>query len=326
MNRCYGTGRRVGVTCQLVRDRDVPMNCRKPLWRSGPITLARRGYGFLQKTGVIPPEHGVRCYWSGADNFGDALTPYIIRKLSRLEPFRVNKYCVSEYYALSGSIVQWLNRNAIVWGSGIVARDVAVVKPKKICAVRGPITRQRLREAGCVCPAIYGDPGLVLPRIYRPPRTKTFRLGIIPHYVDYDHLKAKSNDWDDTGVLIINICAPVEQVVREINQCERTVSSSLHGLIASHAYGVPSTRVVFSDDLGGDGTKFFDYFLSVGLPPSEGRDLKRREFSFETLMEISREGHGMDYPGRETIRRMQDDLMSTYPLRVKADLIDEEET
>jgi len=54
------------------------------------------------------------------------------------------------------------------------------------------------------------------------------------------------------------------EVARQIASCTKIVSSSLHGIIAAHAYGIPAAWVQFSDKLSGDGIKFADHFASVG--------------------------------------------------------------
>ena len=60
------------------------------------------------------------------------------------------------------------------------------------------------------------------------------------------------------------ICGP-ESGVERVARCRAVVSSSLHGLITAHAYGIPAVPVSFGDRLYGDNVKFLDYALSVGV-------------------------------------------------------------
>ncbi len=90
---------------------------------------------------------------------------------------------------------------------------------------------------------------------------------------------------DSVRVKVIDINGGLEQVVDEIVSCKRIVSSSLHGIIASHAYGVPAARIKFSDRLVGDGFKFRDYWESVGVPNVRAVDVTG-ETSVKDLVEI----------------------------------------
>jgi len=82
-----------------------------------------------------------------------------------------------------------------------------------------------------------------------------------------------SNLYDD--VLIINLSSPVEFIISQIMSCEKTISSSLHGLVVSHAHGIGSRWVEFSNKVTGDGFKFRDYFTTVETNPSP-LDLRNR--------------------------------------------------
>jgi hypothetical protein len=58
----------------------------------------------------------------------------------------------------------------------------------------------------------------------------------------------------------------VEKVVKDICSCKYTISSSLHGIIVSHAYNIKSLWYKLSDlELSGDNIKFEDYFTSVNI-------------------------------------------------------------
>ena len=65
-------------------------------------------------------------------------------------------------------------------------------------------------------------------------------------------------------IKVINLInTNIESVINDILSCEKTISSSLHGLIVSDAYNIPNTWVKFDNNIKGDDTKFHDYFKSV---------------------------------------------------------------
>jgi len=209
------------------------------------------------------------------NNWGDGIAPYIAKKLSgkEIKSVRGPEGGNDIRYTVTGSINQWLeNDNTVIWGTGFIT-EVSQLKisPKEICAVRGPLTREKFLKAGFDCPEVYGDPALLMPKFYSPNIKKKYKYGIIPHYVDVDNpwvMKYKNVE----DVKIINITHGSEtelnshRFIDEILECEIILSSSLHGLIAADAYGIPSHWIELSDNVIGKGFKFRDYFMSVNRP------------------------------------------------------------
>jgi hypothetical protein len=217
-------------------------------------------------------------YWSVyyPPNFGDWVGPYLFLRLTGREPyFRLpDGLSRSTVYFTAGSILGLVESNCIVWGSGIIAHGQRFPRPWRTHAVRGPYTRRAFLDQGYECPEVYGDPAILLPRVYDGSRQKTHELGVIPHFRDYPEVAA----WyrDDPAIKIIDVRHALEKVVDDITACRATVSSSLHGVIVSHAYGIPSAWVRFSDRLGGDGVKFLDYFASAGVADAAAVDVRQR--------------------------------------------------
>ena len=222
----------------------------------------------------------VPIYWyrGKRPNFGDEITPWLVRKVAGLSetvhlpppPHHPRK--LSQPVLISvGSVMRLSCDNAVVWGSGIRNIDQPVKQARRFCAVRGPLTRQRLLALGYECPEVYGDPALLMPRWLQPGDKKRYALGVIPHVTGWKALSRHYGDHD--SVLVIDLATgDVEKVVAQILSCERTVSCALHGLVISVAYGVP-TRWLHSKAVFGDGTKFYDFFAS--LEPEVARRLDR---------------------------------------------------
>jgi hypothetical protein len=191
-------------------------------------------------------------------NFGDILTPYILSKYNYNVNFvrwnnieKANAICI-------GSIARLATKGIRVLGSGIISKNEIVDPEATWVWVRGPLTRDRVLELGGHCPAIYGDPALLLPRIFSGSIEKKYKIGIVPHHIDYDFIKERYPEYK-----VINlISADVEQVITEITECEQIISSSLHGIITANAYGIPASWIRVNK-LVGDDTKFYDYAASV---------------------------------------------------------------
>lgn len=209
-------------------------------------------------------------YWykRGGGNWGDVLNPILIQNISGKEPVFVDEIINLKnepVYSVVGSILGLhANKNLIVWGSGFISSSSQFKEiPRKICAVRGPLTRDSIIKQNIECPEIYGDPALLYPLFYKPVVNKKYQLGIIPHYIDQKN-SILNNFKDNPEVLIIDITAGINEVVDNICMCERIASSSLHGVIVADAYRIPSIWIEFSNKVLGSGFKFFDYFMSVG--------------------------------------------------------------
>ena len=205
----------------------------------------------------------IPAWWCLSDNFGDKLNPWLIKKITGSSPIYVDiKSSVLKIVAI-GSIFNWCTDSAIVWGSGLASIKDLIEHRPKILAVRGPLSRKRIREF-MQCPEIYGDPALLLPKFYCPNVEKKYKVGIIPHYVDQLQFYTKSYD-PDANIHVINVFDSVESIIDQINECECILASSLHGLIAAHAYGIPAKWIKITDNIGGDGLKFRDYLMSVDI-------------------------------------------------------------
>jgi|TARA_B100001964_G_C14019187_1_gene503027 hypothetical protein len=212
----------------------------------------------------------LKVYWWGKtdhptykgprNNFGDIITPFIFShykiKFQEAESLE-SANCIS-----TGSVARFAKENDLVLGSGIIFMNDNL-HPKAIWKfVRGPFSRLRVLASGGKCPNLFGDPALLLPNLYKESK-KEFEIGLVPHYFDKDKFKNQS----PSKIKIIDIVNsnPLE-VVKDITSCKKIISTSLHGIICAHAYGIPAAWLKVSN-LFGDDIKFYDYYASVNMVP-----------------------------------------------------------
>lgn len=280
------------------------------------IYFYRRIYKLLM-TGAQKEKDSVRLFWfKNTQNFGDSLNPILLQTLTGKSVKWVKFYTPKLHYIAIGSILETATKDTVVWGSGFISEEKhCFEKPQKICAVRGPKSREILINDGIECPEIYGDPALLLPKIYSPMIQKKYKLGIIPHFID------KENAWlqnikQNNDVKFIDIQNPdIFKVIDEILSCEKIASSSLHGIIVADAYHIPSLWIEFSDKVMGKGFKFLDYFLSVNRKDTKPLLINGKV----TIEEI--ESHFYEY----SIEINIDKLLEAAPFKIKQEFLSRRE-
>lgn len=232
-------------------------------------------------------------FWHRCRNFGDAMSPWLMEKLSGQQVNYVKVPGKGVTYTTIGSILHNLVRfkdasRMVVWGSGFIRQvsPASISKPAKVCAVRGPLSRDIFTAAGVECPAVYGDPAILMPRLYKPVLVKGARIGVVPHYVDKSHPSVVQLA-QRAGVMFIDVYQSVETVINQICSCDVVVSSSLHGVIVAHAYGIPALWVEFSNKVLGGGFKFRDYFKGIGTAVPTPVDMRKEAISNSDILDLA---------------------------------------
>lgn len=252
------------------------------------------------------------------ENFGDILVPYLLdrtteQKYSWIIPNKNRTLRILNknwHYIIIGSILRRATEHSIIWGAGIMFRDSMVPKAKFL-AVRGPLTRKRLIELGHMVPEKYGDPALLISLFHISKTKKKYKIGIVPHFLDYDEVMAKFGDNKDICVIHLLTNNP-QETIDAIDNCEKIVSSSLHGIIVAHALKIPALWLKVSDKLRDD-IKFYDYYSSLNI---DIREIIYFNFSsLEEIETIFKTYNNISSPKKENLDILINNLIETFPFK-----------
>jgi len=169
--------------------------------------------------------------------------------------------CGYPHLLLVGSLLEHAEASSIVCGTGFVLNSGSPPN-SEYHMVRGLLSKERIVRAELASENLpVGEPGILVDQVF-PTTVERSGIGVVPHYVDEaDPMIAR---WEAEGAKIISPGQVPESFVAELAECEAVVSTSLHGLVFAHAYGIPTTWVVLSDRVLGDGFKFRDYYSGLG--------------------------------------------------------------
>ena len=201
-------------------------------------------------------------------NFGDELGPAILKRLG----YKVRRVKCNEAELITvGSILQVPTRvghrpGLKIWGSGFIADNSRPPSGNlEVLALRGRRSAAKMKVN-----VPLGDPGLLVSRLWDRSPVK-YRVGVVPHYVD-----KRNYSWADK---VIDVRAPVDEVIADITSCASIQSSSLHGLIVAESFGIPAMRLYHQSVRGYD-FKWSDYHSAWGngdLETIQNRLLKALE-------------------------------------------------
>lgn len=186
---------------------------------------------------------------------GDVWTPWLLAQLGLAATWTAQG--TAGKLLFTGSIARFAQRGDTVIGSGIISKTDALNGGAEYLCVRGPETG---RKCGC---ENYGDPALLAPFYIAPGHKREAELTVVPHYV---HEPVAGMD------CLSPLTTDVRATVQSISGCQAVVSSSLHGIIFAHAYGIPAGWWRPDNRLDGDDVKFEDYAKSAGVELNPGTD------------------------------------------------------
>ena len=247
--------------------------------------------------------NSVNAYWfDSVPNFGDQLNKSLLSYYG-FTPILTPKND-AEIVAI-GSVLDNLSEDfsGIILGSGLM-NDIQKSFPNaRVLALRGKLTRDRII---CNDNVILGDPGLLADRLVSKHHRKQYLIGFIPHYVDKQNEKVVEIKRNFQGVInVIDVQKSPVYVLSEVDKCCFILSSSLHGVIAADALGIPNGWLVLSDKVHGNGFKFHDYFSAIKMDVDPSI-LKGQE----TLEELCKKTH----PVSKQISAIKDNLERQFVL------------
>lgn len=190
-----------------------------------------------------------------SNNFGDSLNYEVVKYLSGKEPTYTDNRN-EPHLICCGSILTEARDTSTVWGAGFAWYHDRLNTNANVISTRGYLSANNLENV----PKYVGDPALFMPEIYSPKLDKKYSKSIIPHWKD---LEKMLYFFGGTDIHIISPLKPVKEVIDDIVMSENILSSSLHGLILSDAYGVANRWLDVGTDIGGDGFKFLDYYSTT---------------------------------------------------------------
>lgn len=210
-------------------------------------------------------------------NIGDWLSPYIVSRISQrdiqlISPSQMKKHS-SQNIVCVGSVAKFVNDHSVVIGAGISRVNTQLNSNANYLSLRGPKTGQVLNASGAKDPCVYGDPAIVMPRLYSVLSENIEKYpgrGLLVKHFSHNNLEVLLPENIDELSILASSAKEIETFINELHKYDFVITSAMHCYILCHAYGIPSALVVFEGGeraVAGDGLKYLDYAEGVGVEP-----------------------------------------------------------
>ena len=150
-----------------------------------------------------------------------------------------------------------------------------MAKNVQVLGVRGPRSRDAFLSKFGLNPEVVGDPGLYLYEVFKEQIDKEREnqenmkdLCFVSHMVENEQFADLFKEFKN---VTISAGGDIEPIIKFISTCRSIVSSSLHGVIFSHALSIPAAPVQVSQKIYGGDWKYFDYYYGINVTTFSGR-------------------------------------------------------
>jgi len=220
-------------------------------------------------------------------NFGDWLSPLIVshytdKKVIFQSPI---KMATHQHMIGLGSIGRFIKPNSVVVGTGISTDELTLAKSANYISVRGPVTARVVKESGGTDVTSFGDPGVLISRIFPVERkTTNGKVALVRHFTHKPIPIVLEQNMEELDIFMSHP-DQIKSLVEALNTYDRVVTSAMHIFITCQSYGIPCALITFEgfeDSVHGNGIKYGDYAQGVGLesisPIPIGLDLTKVNF------------------------------------------------
>ena len=203
-------------------------------------------------------------------NFGDWLSPLIVSQYTDKKIFFQSpvKIASRKHMIGLGSIGRFIKPNSVVVGTGISTDELTLAKGATYVSVRGPVTARVVRESGGPAVDSFGDPGVLISRIFPVERKATNgKIALVRHFSHKAIPLILDNAMEELDIYVSHP-DDIRTLVTSLNQYDRVVTSAMHIFISCQSYGIPCALITFEgfeDSVHGNGIKYGDYAQGVGL-------------------------------------------------------------